>query len=300
MHTLRPAIISLLIGFLLPSFCGASNVLVGDVPFQDGIPMSISEAETFFTNTGDSPHFDDVTIQVRMVSAPNAFGSPSWAQFVENSMQSLILNLGDVGDRYTDPASYHILGNRYEAGDIMVTSFNAWRGYAFPGTPFDGEFGNRLHCGLSAEGDGTIQFNLADVLYMFSSSDHVLDFAGTLDGTTYNGTTRIGLDYGTDRLKGTPDDTWYMSGEVGSTMVDALYYVGVGNAYWPGGGPVPSGTEQSEINATRDQIWGDDVEISCGYFIRGNQTTILMSVDAPFFLDGFESGDTSGWSTTSQ
>jgi hypothetical protein len=59
-----------------------------------------------------------------------------------------------------------------------------------------------------------------------------LHFAGNFAGLHYTGTTRFGVDWGPDRIRGTTDDIVYNSGN-GATLVDEIVYVGVGNAYWP-------------------------------------------------------------------
>jgi len=218
-----------------------------------------------------------ITLDVRASSAPNAFGSPSWAGYLANGMASLATGAGDIGDRETDPAAYHILGSTYEPGDVMVTSFPSWRGEAYPAAPFSAERGNRLHFGLAAFGDGVTQFTLADVGYSMTSTDSALDFAGTLAGTTFNGTTRIGVLYGGDGMLGGGDDVLVNSGEGDATLVDALFYIGVGNAYWPGGGPVPPGTEQAEIDSVIAYILQNEIEITGGYTILGNTASVSLT-----------------------
>mgnify|MGYP006908203933 CR=1 FL=1 len=240
--------------------------------------------------------FEDITIGVLMSPAPNVFGSPSWTLYTERTLLALQTEMSAIGDMSTDPAAYRQLADRFQPGDIMVTSFNSWRGQADPPEPFDAELGNRLHCGLAAEGDGTVQFTLADVYFSMASSDHILDYAGSLAGTTFNGTTRIGLDYGPDRIKGTVDDIYYTSGEDDATPVDAFYYVGIGNAFWPGAGNPSAG--QPEINDAVDYIYENVFEITCLYLIRGNFNETILELDLPFFRDGFESGDTTAWTET--
>ena len=217
-----------------------------------------------------------IAIDVRPSSAPNAFGSPSWSTYVSNAMSSLTTGGGNVGSRATDPTAYEVLGATYEPGDVMVTSFNSWRGVAAPGAPFASEYGNRLHFGLVAVGDGTTTFTLADVLYSVTSTDSVLDFAGNLAGTTLNGTTRVGLYYGADRALGGGDDVWYTSGESDATVLDALYYVGVGNAYWPGGPGDPL-TGQAAIDSMSSYIQSNQVGITGLYTIKGSTGAVSLT-----------------------
>ena len=199
-----------------------------------------------------------ITIDVLPSSAPNSFGSPSWTGYVANAMNGLQNGLTSVGDRNTDPTAYLAFadGASIDAGNAMVTSFPSWIGVANPAAPFDSELGNRMHFGLHAYGDGTSKFTLADVNFNLTSSDagNPLGFAGNLAGTTFNGTTRIGVDWGADQAPGGGDDTVYNSNEADSVLVDELFYVGVGNAYWPGGGDTdpanPDAGRQGAIDNT--------------------------------------------------
>jgi PEP-CTERM motif-containing protein len=180
-----------------------------------------------------------VTIDVRPSSAPNFFGSPSWTAYQANAMNALQNGLSAIGDRATDPTAYLAFtdGATIDAGNAMVTSFPSWIGVADPAAPFASELGNRLHFGLHAVGDGTTQFTLADVNFNLTSSEpgNALGFAGSLVGTTFNGTSRIGVDWGADRAPGGGDDTLLNSNEADNVLMDELFYVGVGNAFWPGG-----------------------------------------------------------------
>ncbi len=182
-----------------------------------------------------------ITIDVVPSSAPNVFGSPSWGGYLSSSLNSLENSLGNIGDRNTDPSAYEISGPIVDPGDFMVSSFKSWRGTANPASPFNNELGNRMHFGLHAFGDGVMQFALQNVAFEIISSDDVnsLGFVGNFAGFGYS-STRFGVDWGADRSKGGGDDIIYTSGN-GATLVDEIVYVGVGNAFWPGGSdPDPS------------------------------------------------------------
>ncbi len=218
-----------------------------------------------------------ITIDVYASSAPNSFGSPSWDDYMANAMASLQTGGGDIGDRSTDPTAYQILGSTYQPGDVMVTSFKSWQGEANPDAPFASEHGNRIHFGLTAFGDGNTQFSLSDVNYFITSSDGALTFVGNLSGTTLNGTTRIGVNYGADRAYGGGDDIIYNSNQNDSVLMDALFYLGVGNAYWPGGGPVAPGTEQMEMDTLAEYIITNSIGITGGYSIKGNTGSVWLT-----------------------
>lgn len=212
-----------------------------------------------------------VTLDVNVSSAPNVFGSPSWSGYAVNALNSLENGLGDIGDRSTAPTAYEVLTGSATPGDMMVTSFHSWRGMANPSGAFASELGNRLHGGLHVYGDGTTRFALEDLNFHLHTSDgDFLHFAGDFVGYSYNGTTRYGIDWGADRAKGGGDDVVYTSGN-GTTLVDELVYVGVGNAYWPGGGPVPAGTEQDEIDSMIAYIYGQaPLSVTFDYWITAD------------------------------
>ncbi len=235
----------------------------------------------------------EITVAVHAHSAPNGFGSPSWGAYMANVMQALQNGLLSVGDRTTDPTAYEKIV-RFTPGDVMVTSFSSWRGIAEPLAPFAGEYGNRLHFALVALGDGVERFTLADVQFSILSSDGELNYIGDLSGTSLNGTSRVGVDYGDDRVLGGGDDTIYDSGEPDTTALDALFYVGVGNAYWPGG----TTPDQAALDETADYIWDENIIISGGYSVGGyeNSGTATVLLWSPnIFSDDFETEDTSRW-----
>lgn len=181
--------------------------------------------------------FGDIMIDVTASSAPNGAGStPGWIGYVPNTLYALENGLSIYGDRSTDPTGYEAAPDVVDPWEIAVTSFNSWRGDINPTGAFANELGNRMHFGLHAYGDGTDQFTLEDLTFDIHSSDptDTLVFVGDFIGYNYS-STRYGIDWGSDRTKGGGDDIVYNSGN-GGTLVDELVYVGVGNAWWPGGG----------------------------------------------------------------
>jgi len=196
-----------------------------------------------------------VTIEVVPSSAPNVFGSPSWNGYLANALNSLENNLGDIGDRNTDPTAYQAAPAIIDPGEYMVSSFNSWRGTVAPAAPFANEGGNRMHFGLHAVGDGTTQFALEDISFEVTSSDgpNSLGFTGNFIGLNYS-STRFGIDWGPDRTKGGGDDIIYNSGN-GTTLVDEIVYVGVGNAFWPGGGDPNPGNPIGGAQAAMDNAY---------------------------------------------
>jgi hypothetical protein len=218
---------------------------------------------------------DSITLNVFASSAPNGFGSAAWDGYCVNALNSLENGLGNIGDRSSDPTAYEIAPAVVEAGDIAATSFPSWRGVVNPAAPFNNEHGNRMHFGLHAYGDGTTQFSLEDLTFGLHSSDATdsLEFVGDFITYTYNGTTRYGINWGVDRVKGGGDDIVYTSGN-GTTPVDELVYVGVGNAWWPGAGDPDPANPVGGAQAAMDEYLAQfsaaqPVEVSCTYAIKG-------------------------------
>lgn len=232
-----------------------------------------------------------ITVNVYPSSAPNASsGSPSWTPYVVNALNSLENGLGNIGDRLTDPTAYEIAGPVIRPGDIAVTTFHSWRGVVNPAAPFAHEYGNRLHFGLHAFGDGTTQFSLSDLTFDMHSSDawDSLAYSGDFVGFNYNGTTRYGINWGADRAKGGGNDIVYLTGN-GTTLVDEIVYVGVGNAWWPGGSDPNPGNPVGGAQAAMDDLnyWilaDGPFTVSCSYAIQGftgSASVNVVAVPAP-------------------
>lgn len=190
--------------------------------------------------------FGIVTLDVYASSAPNAYGSAAWSAYVTNALYALENGLSVFGDRSTTPAGYEIAPDEVLPGEIAVTSFNSWRGELNPAGAFANEYGNRMHFGLHAYGDGQTKIKLEDLTFELHSSDpeDTLVFVGDFIGYNYSAT-RYGIDW-VDGIRGNGDDIKYTSGN-GTTLVDEIVYVGVGNAWWPGyyNGPDPNYSSQN-------------------------------------------------------
>jgi hypothetical protein len=225
-----------------------------------------------------------VTLDVYASSAPNAYGSPSWSGYCANALNGLENGLANVGDRSLDPTAYEIAPDTIPSGEIGTTTFKSWRGAANPAAPFNNELGNRMHFGLHAYGDGETQFKLEDLTFSMHSSDpgDTLVYEGDFIGYGFNGTTRYGINWGADRAKGGGDDVVYTSGN-GTTLIDELVYVGVGNAWWPGGDDPnpgnPAGGAQAALDA-HDYWVGQNqpLSVSCSYSIGGFSGSDSVSV----------------------
>jgi hypothetical protein len=226
--------------------------------------------------------FGAVIIDVYASSAPNAYGSPSWAGYTANALYALENGLSVYGDREVSPTAYTQADDVVDAWEIAVTSFKSWRGDVNPTGAFANELGNRMHFGLHAYGDGTTQFCLEDITFEFHSSDptDTLGFTGDFLNYSYNGTTRYGINWGADRVKGGGDDVVYVSGN-GKTLVDEIVYVGVGNAWWPGGSLADRGLSdpQGAMDEYLEWILSEEpINITCTYYILGSSGSDMVTV----------------------
>ncbi|HMS55856.1 MAG TPA: Ig-like domain-containing protein [Fimbriimonadaceae bacterium] len=240
----------------------ANGNLSGTAPnltYTPNVNYSGADSFTFKVNDGtDDSTVETVSITVAAGApmtvetfgspAPNGFGSPSFAGYVTNALNSLENSLGDIGDRTVTPTAYE-QETQITWRDITVASFPLWLGQLNPAAPFDQEYGNRLHFGVRILGNGTL-FSLEMLEFDMDSSDpnNDLDFDGDFVGFNYS-STRFGINYGPDRVKGGGDDVTYTSGN-GTTLVDEIVYVGIGNAWWAQG----AGTEAEQLMEARCYI----------------------------------------------
>lgn len=174
--------------------------------------------------------YADVTMTECFSSAPNAFGSPSWTDYVTNAIAGIQNGCSATGN----PASptYYQSGTTFLPGDLIVTDYNSWKGEANPTGAFSAEEGNRLHAGLLAtdNGNSADRFSLSELTFNMSSSDpaNSLQFVGGFDASDSYSATRVGI---INNPGG--GETLITSGS-STQLVDELVYVGVGNAFCSG------------------------------------------------------------------
>lgn len=214
-----------------------------------------------------------MTFKVIPAFAPNGPNSPKWSNYILAAIGG-IQDDQDVGDRSTNPGAYERVSGYIPPTEMMYTNFNSWRGVAAPNplaAPFSSEFGNRVHFGLHVVGSEDWEFALADLTWELDSDDitNYFDQSGDFSLATYS-PTRVGINYGPDGVKGGGDDMILNSGQPGTTKVNELVYVGVGDGFFvdePG-----ALTDQQEIDITLGDIlagcaepWGCLVDLTATY-----------------------------------
>ena len=212
-----------------------------------------------------------VSIVVSPSVAPNFYGSPSWSGYQTNAMTGLQTNTNVVGNRATNPTGYIGGLTSINPSGIEVTSFPSWDGVANPSGAFASELGNRLHFGVTIT--SAKPFDLAEVSFSIASNDagNSLGYVDNLVGTNFGSGSRIGINYGADGILGTGDDIIYNASNPGSdtSKINVLYYVGAGNAEWPGvSDPDPSNPllgRQGSINAMNAYILGNITAVTGTY-----------------------------------
>jgi hypothetical protein len=194
-----------------------------------------------------------LVIQVTPSLAPNAFGSPSYADYVTNAVTALETGASSNGTPNT-PSYYQAItnGSTIDAKQDIVTGFASWLGQADPGTAFGpafaSELGNRLLFGLSAvESSNADMFAIADLSFTATSSDpgNSLGF-GFAQGTYNYSSDYVGVIYGAGGASDVSHYTFVTSGP-NTQLVNAVFGRGSGNAYEALSSD-PGATNQDKIN----------------------------------------------------
>jgi len=171
----------------------------------------------------------DPIITVYPSIAPNVFSSPNADTYIANAIQGLQNGGAPTGTPGT-PGFYSTTNGVVPINHLIVTNFNSWRGQLNPPPPFDGEFGNRLHFGVTITNStpGQNRFSLSQVESEIVSTDSngflnlPRDFIGGNYGPDFIGVITDGNGNVIDVLD---------NGEAGTTPVDALYFYGSGQAF---------------------------------------------------------------------
>jgi hypothetical protein len=194
-----------------------------------------------------------LVISVTPSLAPNAFGSPSYNDYVTNAVTALETGASSNGTPNT-PSYYQAIadGSTIDANQVVVTGFPSWLGQADPGTAFGAAFanelGNRLLFGLSAvESSSADKFAIADLSFTATSSDpgNSLGF-GFAQGSYNYSSDYVGVIYGAGGASDVAGYTFVTSGP-NTQLVNAVFGRGSGNAYEALSSD-PGATDQDKIN----------------------------------------------------
>jgi len=172
------------------------------------------------------------TITVTPTLAPNAFGSPSYAGWVQNINSALHDGLTAKGD--PNQPTYFKAQSTVTASESIVTGFPSWKGVADPaaafGAQYGSELGNRMHFGVRIDGDGT-QFSISQLSLDMNSSDPAngLQYSVAAGAYQYNAE-YWGVLKGMDNVLWTSDDVFITSG-ANTQLVDGLVGRGTGNSF---------------------------------------------------------------------
>ena len=160
-------------------------------------------------------------INIATAGAPNAYGSPTWNSWAQNAIYEIATE---------GPASFEdhpVVGPGYF---VVAGGFHSWLGKANPGAVFGpayaGELGTRMHW-VTRVTSKSGKIDIADGLAFRLEPN---GFWPTVIGYTVTQYTpyRVGLDYGPDGQKGTPDDGLLTAG---TGAVDEIVLLVPGLAY---------------------------------------------------------------------
>jgi hypothetical protein len=185
----------------------------------------------FFAVTHPTSANAQIEINVTPTLAPNAFGSPSYDQWVTNAIYAEENGLTSYGDP-TSPSYYTAASGTIPLSSNIVTDFNSWLGNANPsvtyGAAYAGELGNRLSFGLDIQGNGQL-ISISELSFTATSTD-----SGDSLGFSYNtgdydySSSYVGIIYGADG-RGGADETFVTSGP-STQLVNEIVSRGSGNA----------------------------------------------------------------------
>jgi hypothetical protein len=182
-----------------------------------------------------APAMANITISVTPASAPNAFGSPSYASWYGNAVYAIENSLSTYGA--AGPSQYNVAPAVMDYRDNFVTSFNSWRADVNPGTSYGpgyaSELGNRLAFGLHITGSAGETFSISQLSFTGQSSEpgNSLGFSFGLGAYNYSDQ-YVGINYGGNGVKGGGDDLLITSG-ANTQLVHEIVGRGSGNAWWP-------------------------------------------------------------------
>ncbi len=201
-----------------------------------------------------------VTIQMYASPAPNGYGSPNWDAYVSNLTTSLKDGSTSAGNPATDPDAFYTIG-AFLPTDVAVTGFHSWKSIAHAGSPFDQEYGQRLHfpwvvqsetvlndIKLSNVGNMDIYWKDPDETWGTTNPNDPTEFAAYGDAASYRlpnySSSRIGI-----KANGTIVD----SGSA-DQMVNKIVYAGYGMAWAVYHDDTGAETDQERLDMLLDDL----------------------------------------------
>jgi hypothetical protein len=233
---------------------------------------------------------DGIQIHVYTALAPNAFGSPSYGEWVTNDIYALQHGLTAYGTPGT-PAYFEEV-SAVDPKNVTVTSFASWMGTSDPGTAFGPAFahelGNRAAFPLFIDGGGAT-FSISELSFTASSSD-----AGDVLGFSFG---QGSYAYSNQYVGGiiNPDNSiTYVTGGPSNQLVNFLWGRGSGNGLWPcdPGSPNPPpcttpAEQQAAIDSLAAQLAGQSytgtytLQSAAGDPIASGSGTFNITSEAP-------------------
>jgi hypothetical protein len=211
---------------------------------------------------------DSISIQVIPASAPNTFGSPSYAGWVTNAVNAIENNQATMGTAGT-PTYYSQSPSVISVKDNIVTNFNSWKGVANPGAPFGSELGNRLQFGVHILGGAPADlFSISQLSFQATSDDATNSLGFGFAAGSYNYSAEyVGIYYGGDGVKDTGDDVRITSG-VNTQLVNEIVGRGSGNA-WAVLNTSPGATLQEKIDIAAGSLGTQPINFTGTYTLAG-------------------------------
>lgn len=227
-----------------------------------------------------------ITISVIPASAPNAYGSPSYAAWQANAVYALEHGLTSYGDP-NSPTYYTQAPRVMSVMNNLVTGFASWNGAASPAGAYASELGNRLQFGVDIKGNGQ-QISISGLSFVMQSTDpsDSLGYSYGIGGYDYSAG-YVGWLYGADGVRSTSDDVFITSGP-NTQLVDEIVGRGSGNAWWPSASDALAGASNQEIiNAAAQNLGGVPIDFTGTYTygdVQGAATVTFTPVPEPTTL----------------
>lgn len=218
-----------------------------------------------------------------------AYESPNHAAYVQNVMNALKNGLPSVGDQTLDPAAFNPLGSPIvnSSGTVSLGLFdmvafpaNTWRGTVPTSGPFAEERGTWFRPSARVVSDHP--FTTAEVIV--GIADDTFQFNATLADTSPQALDFEGLWWGTDQMKGTPDDVMYGLGELAPAglEINELYWTGPGLLYSFFGPPLPTPQDYlADFRGYLESSYPDGYSFNASVSLRDTISDVTAQVVVP-------------------